>query len=107
MIPLSLLLRTVKTLCEWGREEFKLNHFLYIDDLKLFVKCSEHIDILVQTVFTFSEDIGLEFGLQKCGLVTPKNGVLVKFDGNSLPNQEIMIEVDENGCTYLGILVLD
>ena len=34
MIPLSLLLRKVKASCEWGRKEFKLNHLLFINDLK-------------------------------------------------------------------------
>ena len=78
-----------------------------MDDLKLFGKSDDQIDSLVQTVFTFSEDIVMEFGLKKCGVVILKKGKLVKFDGIHLPNQEIMKEVDENGYTYLGILELD
>ena len=78
-----------------------------MDDLKLFGKSEDQIDSLVQTVFIFSEDIGMEFGLKKCGVVILKKGKLVKFDGIHLPNQEIMKEVDENGYTYLGILELD
>ena len=107
MIPLSLLLRKVKASCEWGTKEFELNHLLFMDDLKLFGKSDEQIDSLVQTVFAFSEDIGMEFGLKKCGVVILKKGKLVKFDGTHLPNQEIMKEVDENGYTYFGILELD
>ena len=107
MIPLSLLLRKVKASYESGRKEFKLNHLLFMDDLKLFGKSEDQIDSLVQTVFIFSEDIGMEFGLKKCGVVILKKGKLVKFDGIHLPNQEIMKEVDENGYTYLGILELD
>ena len=38
MIPLSLLLRNVKASYEWVRKEFRLNHLLYMDDLKLFGK---------------------------------------------------------------------
>ena len=38
MIPLSLFLRKVKAFYEWDRKEFKLNHFLFMDDLKLFGK---------------------------------------------------------------------
>ena len=78
-----------------------------MDDLRLFRKSDGHIDSLVQTVLIFSEDIGMEFGLKKCGVVILKKGKLVKFNGIHLPNQEIMKEVDENGCTYLGILELD
>ena len=107
MIPLSLPLRKVKDSYEWGRKEFKLNHLLFVDDLKLLGKSDDQIDSLVQTVFTFSEDIGMEFGLKKCGVVILKKGKLVKFDGIHLPNQEIMKEVDENEYTYLGILELD
>ena len=75
-----------------------------MDDLKLFGKSDEQIDSLVQTVFTFSEDIDMEFGLKKRGVVILKKGKLVKFDGIHLPNQGIMKAVDENGYTYLGIL---
>ena len=107
MIPLSLLLRKVNASYESGRKEFKLNLLLFMDDLKLFGKSDNQIDILLKTVFTFSEDIGMEFGLKKCGVVILKKGKLVKFDGIHLPNQEIMKEVDENGYTYLGILELD
>ena len=99
MIPLSLLLRKLKATYELGRKEFKLNHLIFMDDLKLFGKSDDQIDSLVQTVFTFSEDIGMEFGLKKCGVVILKKGKLVKFDGIHLPNQEIMKKVDENGYT--------
>ena len=107
IIPLSLLLRKVKTSYEWGRKEFKLNHLLFMDDLKLFVKSDDQVDSLVQAVFTFSEDICMEFGLKKCGVVVLKKGKLVKFDVIHLPNQEKMKEVDENGYTYIGIRELD
>ena len=75
-----------------------------MDDLKHFGKSEYQIDSLEQTVFIFSEDIGMEFGLKKYGVVILKKEKLVKFDGIHLPNQEIMKEVDENGYTYLGIL---
>ena len=68
-----------------------------MDVLKLFGKNDDQIDSLVQTVFTFSEEISTGFVLKKCRVVTPKKGKLVKFDEIHLPNQEIMKEVDENG----------
>ena len=107
MIPLSLLLRKVKASFERGRKEFKLNHLFFMDDLKLFGKSVDQIDSLVQTVFKFSEDIGMEIVLKKCGVVILKKRKLVKFHGIHSPNQEIMKEVDENGYTYLSILELD
>ena len=79
------------------RKELKLDTFLFMDVLKLFGKNDDQIDSLVQTVFTFSEEISIGFVLKKCRVVTPKKGKLVKFDEIHLPNQEIMKEVDENG----------
>ena len=66
IIPLSLLFRKKKTSYEWGRKE-------------LFGKSQDQIDSLIQTVFIFSEDIGMEFGLKKCGVVILKKGKLVEF----------------------------
>ena len=66
IIPLSLILRKVKASYEWGRKEFKLNHLLLMGDLKFFGKSEDQIGRLVQTVFIFSEDIGIEFELNKC-----------------------------------------
>ena len=74
-----------------------------MDGLKLFGKSDDQIDNLVQTVFAFSGDIGVEFGLKKCGVVILKNRKPAKLDGIHLPNQEIMKEVNENGYTYLEL----
>ena len=52
--------------------EVVVNKCIIIDDLKLFGKSDDQIDSLVQTVFTFSEDIGTEFELKKCGMVVLK-----------------------------------
>ena len=90
MIPLSLLLRKVKASYEWSIKEFKMINLLFMDDLKLFEKNDHQIDSLVQTVFTFSEDTGMKFGLKKCGVVILKKRKLVRFGGIHLPNQEYM-----------------
>ena len=69
MVPLSLVLRRSKAFYEWGGREFQINHLLFMYDLKRFGKSYEQIDSLVQTVHTFSIDIGMEFGIKKCGVV--------------------------------------
>ena len=88
MVPLSLIRRKVNAYYEWGKKEYKLNHLLYVDDLKLFAKSEEQIDTLVRTVHIFSTDIGMEFGMKKCGILTKKRGKVVKCDGIKLPNNE-------------------
>ena len=74
--------------CTWhnsersGRE-LKINHLLFIDVLKLFGKSYEQIDFLVQTVHTFTMDIGMEFEIKKCGVLVPKRDKIVKMEGRN------------------------
>ena len=70
MVPLSLIRRKVNANYEWGKKECKLNHLLFMDDLKLFSKSEEQMDTLVRT----STDIRMEFGIKKCGILTMKRG---------------------------------
>ena len=107
MVPLSLILRKVNACYEWGKKEYKLNHLLFMDDLKLFAKNEEQIDTLVGTVHVFSTDIGMEFGMRKCGILTMKRGKRVRSEGLKLPNNEVMKEVEKEGYTYLGLVELD
>ena len=107
MVPLSLVLRRSKAGYEWGGREFKINHLLFMDDLKLFGKSYEQIDSLVQTVHAFSLDIGIEFGIKKCGVLVLKRGKIVKMEGIVLPDGQVMKEIDDNGYKYLGILEAD
>ena len=60
MVPLSLILRKVNGSYEWGQKEYKLNHLLFMDDMKLFSKSEEQMDTLVKTVHVFTTDIGME-----------------------------------------------
>ncbi len=107
MIPLSLLLRKVNVCYEWGKKEYKLNHLLFMDDLKLFSKNEEQIESLIQTTHIFSTDIGMGFGIEKCGVLILKRGKIVRCDGIELPNDELIKEVEQDGYTYLGIVELD
>ena len=61
-------------------------------------------DSLVNTVQVFSDDIGMEFGPKKCGVVVMKRGKVVKFEGVDLPDGCRMKTVEEKGYKYLGIL---
>ena len=74
MVPLSLILKKVNACYKWGKKEYKLNHLLFMDDLKLHAKSEEQTNTLVRTVYVFSTDIGMEFGIKKCGL-HPKSDV--------------------------------
>ena len=107
MVPLSLILREVNASYEWGKKEYKLNHLLFMDDLKLFSKIEEQMDTLVRTVHVFSTDIVMEFGMKKCGILTMKRGKVVRCEGIKLPNSEVTEEIEKEGYIYLGIVELD
>ena len=107
MIPLSSLLRKVNVFYEWGKKEYKLHRLFFMDDLKLYSKSEEQIDSLIQTTHVFSTDIGMEFGIRKCGVLVLKSGKIVRCKGIELPNDEIIKEVGQEGYTYLGIVELD
>ena len=67
-----------------GMENHKISHLLFMDDLKLYADSESHLDSLIQTVRIVSDDIGMEFGLEKCGVVCMRRGKVTKTDGIQL-----------------------
>ena len=47
MVLLSLIVKKVKACYKWGKKEYKLNHLLFMDDLKVYAKNEEHTNTLV------------------------------------------------------------
>ena len=88
MAPLSLILRKINASYELGKKECKLDHFLIMDDLKLW-RTNRYT---VRTVHVFGTDIGIEFGMKKCGILTMKRETVVRCEGIKLPNSEVMKE---------------
>ena len=75
-----------------------------MDDLKLHAESEEQTNMLVRTVYVFSTDIGMKFGIKKFGILTMKRGEIVKSEGMKLPDDEAMEQVGQQGYTYLGII---
>ena len=94
MVPLTRLLRRATAGYEWGNKGFKLNHLLFMDDLKLFAKSKNKTDSLAQTVHIFSEDIGMQFGIKKCGILIIDKGKVIRTDGIRLPDGQVMKDND-------------
>ena len=69
LIPLSLILRKAKAAYDFSERREKINHLLFLDDFKLYSRSEKGLDSLVQTVRVFSEDIGMEFGIENCAMV--------------------------------------
>ena len=52
-----------------------INHPLYMDDIKLYAMNEQDIDSLIHRTRVFSSDIGMTFGLAKCGhLIVKRQG---------------------------------
>ena len=81
---------------EWGNKGFKLNHLLFMDDLKLFAKGKYQTDSWAQTVHKFIEDIGMVFGIKKYGVLNMERGNVFRTDGIRLPDGQHMKDIDEN-----------
>ena len=108
MMPLSMILRKVSAGYVMKKDGCKINHLLFMDDLKLFAKNEAEIDSLVQTVRIFSDDIGMQFGLEKCASMTMKRGKRVHSDGIALPDgAQLRALGEEESYRYLGVLESD
>ena len=75
-----------------------------MDNLKLIAKSEEELQKQIQTVKTFSDDIHMEFGLEKCAKITFKRGKIIQSQ-NLLLDVTREIQALEQGKTYryLGI----
>ena len=90
LIPLSLILRKAKAAYEFLESKEKINHHLFMDDLKLYSRSEKRLDSLVQTVRVFSEGVGMEFEIEKCPMLVMEKGKIVKSVGIELPNGKVI-----------------
>ena len=108
LIPLTLILHKSESTYQFSSMKEKINHLLFMDDLKLYAKNKKGLDSLVQTVRIFNDDIGMEFGIYTCTTLVLKRGKLTKFDEISLPDGTVMkVLIEEAVYKYLGVIQAD
>ena len=79
-----------------------------MDDIKLFAKNEKELETLIPAVRIYSQDIGMEFGIEKCAMLVIKRGKRHLIDGMELPKQDKIRTLGENETyKYLGILEAD
>ena len=65
-------------------------------------------DSLVQTVCVFSDEIEMEFGLEKCAMLVMEKGKIVKSVGIEFPDRKVIKSLQEGkSYKYLGIFEAD
>ena len=57
---------------------------MYMDDIKLFAKNEKELASSIQTVRIYSQDIGMEIGIEKCIMLIMKNGKRETTEGIEL-----------------------
>ena len=78
-----------------------------MNDLKLYSRSEKGLDSLIQIVRVFSEDIGMEFGIERCAMLVMEKGKIVK-SVVELPNGKIIKSLQEGeSYKYSGILEAD
>ena len=65
LLPLSWLLKESK-LGYRITKEITISHILFMDDLKLYVSNDQQLKSQINIVKTFSDDIRMSFGIDKC-----------------------------------------
>nr|XP_026484151.1 uncharacterized protein LOC113392088 [Vanessa tameamea] len=102
--PLNTLLECSRLgYCLW-RGGKVISHLLYMDDLKLFAPSGSQLMELLKVTETFSNSIGMEFGVDKCAVMHVKRGEIMESDGLQLSDSINFRSLSANeSYKYLGV----
>ena len=104
MIPMTTILRQTGLGYQTSKSAAKISHLLYMDDLKLYGKSSNELESLLNTVRIFSNDISMEFGLEKCATLTIHKEKATHTEGLTLSNNNTIKGLSlEESYKYLGV----
>ena len=79
-----------------------------MDDIKLFTKNEKELETLIHAVIIYSQDIGMEFSIEKCAMLVMKIGKRHLAGGMELLSQDNIITLGEKKTyKYLGNLEAD
>ena len=87
-MPLNHILRKCIAGYKLSGSQEKINHLMYMDDIKLFAKNEKELEAHIHAVRTYNQDIGMEFGIEKCTMLVMKSGKRHMTDGMELPNHD-------------------
>jgi len=103
-MPLTQQLNKLNIEHEKHKTKTEVTHSLHTDDLKLMGETDEELQKQMQVVRNYSDDIHMQFGLDKCAKTVPKRGNLVHSQSLILVfNREIQELEQGKACKYLGI----
>ena len=104
MMLLNHILRKCTAGYKLSRSQEKINHLMYMYNIKLFAKNEKELETLIHAVRIYSQDIRMKFGIEKCAMLVMKSGKRHLTVGMELPNQDkIKTLVENETYKYLGI----
>ena len=106
LIPLSMILRDAVQGYQF-RQGKKVNHLLYMDDLKLYGKTKDDLEALMNTVRIYTDDIRMKFGISKCATIVMKRGKKIEDTGIEMPGGIVIEDLGDGAYKYLGVLEAD
>ena len=81
---------------------------MYIDDIKRFAKNEKESETLIKTLRKYSQDIGMEFGIEECTMMVMKSCKRHTTERVELPNKVVIRTLGEKETQkYLKILEAD
>lgn len=84
-------------------QETKVSHSFYMDDLKLYAKNERDMRSLLEMVVTYSEDIGMKLGTEKCATLNIQRGKYKNAENIELSNNDIIKQLKiTDSYKYLG-----
>ena len=101
LVPITNILKRENFGYKIGNK--KVSNLLYIDDLKIYAKNDIEMERCKAMIQEFSNDITMEFGLEKCAVIHMKRGEVI----NSPIVASIPILTGEKSYRYLGIVQAD
>lgn len=99
LFPLSELLSKSGTGYQIKKNDEKLHHLLFVDDLKLIANSDIELLEQIHLVTKFSEDINMKFGIDKCAKITIRKGRMITTSNIKLDNSEEIKQL-EGGESY-------
>ena len=88
MMPFNFIFRKYTGGYKFTKSQEKINHPMYMDDIKVFVKNEKEMKTLTQIIRIYSQYIGMEFSIEKCVMLIMKSGKKETMSGIELTNQE-------------------
>ena len=88
MMQLNHILRKCAASYKLSRSQEKFNHLLYMGDIKLLATNKKELETLIQGVRICSQDIWIEWGIEKCAMLVMKSGKRHMTDGMGLSNHD-------------------